>query len=386
MPPRCPFANATTYDPKRMVDAQLDESTDETEPKPGARVLWLAAGLIVAAFIGVGAVYISNSRVEDPPPVTATVATGTRDVVTPNLELTMPDPRSVEPYRGYGTWVDVFDFDPAYSPPTVDAADIAEMADLGVGTLYLQVARLDDRTPDGLVDPWLLTEMVLTAHAEGIDVVAWYLPRFEATTEDVDRVVAMSEFEVLGERFDGIGVDIEWIGPDRAGNPIDDETRTSRLLSLSDTLERSIDGPLAAIVPPPVQMEVINTSFWPGFPWSDLALTYDVWMPMSYWSFRSDSSGYGEGYTYHKESTRRLRDNVGDPAALVHGIGGIGGLDGIDDPPDPPEPLATLEEVERFVLALDDTGSIGGSIYDWNTLEPLVRTRLAELFISVPSG
>lgn len=140
------------------------------------------------------------------------------------------------------------------------------------------------------------------------------------------------------------------------------------------------DDPVGAIVPPPVQTEVINTSFWPGFPWTEIAEVYDVWLPMSYWSFRSDSSGYGEGYTYHEESTRRLRANVGDPDAPVHGIGGIGGLDGIDDPPDPPEPLATLEEIERFVVALADTGSIGGSIYDWDTLEPAVRVRLAELF------
>ena len=55
-------------------------------------------------------------------------------------------------------------------------------------------------------------------------------------------------------------------------------------------------------------------------------------------------------------------------------------VDGVDDPPDPPEPLASLAEIERFVVALDDTASIGGSIYDWNTLEPLVRERLAELF------
>ena len=140
------------------------------------------------------------------------------------------------------------------------------------------------------------------------------------------------------------------------------------------------DDPLGAIVPPPVQTEVINTSFWPGFPWTEIAEVYDVWLPMSYWSFRSDDSGYGDGYAYHEESVRRLRDNVGDPDALVHGIGGIGGLDGVDDPPDPPEPLATVDEIERFVTALTDTASIGGSIYDWNTLEPAVRVRLAELF------
>ncbi len=106
---------------------------------------------------------------------------------------------------------------------------------------------------------------------------------------------------------------------------------------------------------------------------------YDVWLPMSYWSFRSDASGYGDGYAYHEESVRRLRSNLGDPEALVHGIGGIGGVDGIDDPPDPEEPLATLAEIERFAVALADTGSIGGSIYDWNTLEPTVRTALADL-------
>ena len=191
----------------------------------------------------------------------------------------------------------------------------------------------------------------------------------------------MSAFEVLGHRFDGIAVDIEWIGPDRAGDPIDDETRSRRLVDLTGALAAAVgDDPLGAIVPPPVQTEVINTSFWPGFPWTEIAEVYDVWLPMSYWSFRSDASGYGDGYDYHEESVRRLRDNVGDPDAPVHGIGGIGGLDGVDDPPDPPEPLATVEEIERFVTALADTASIGGSIYDWNTLEPAVRVRLAELF------
>jgi len=345
------------------------------------RLLWLGAWLVMAAFVGGGAIYVANSFVEDPAPIVVTSAPAELTSVSVSLVVESPPERTVDPYRGYGTWVDVFDFDPAYNTPTVVPADLVEMAELGVRTVFLQAARLDDRTPEGLVDPWLLTEMVLAAHREGVDVVGWYLPRFEAGTEDFERLQAMSEFEVLGHRLDGIAVDIEWIGPDRAGNPIDDETRSLRLSELTAALGAvSGDDPLGAIVPPPVQTEVINTSFWPGFPWTDIAQTYDVWLPMSYWSFRSDSSGYGEGYTYHEESTQRLRANVGDPEALVHGIGGIGGLDGVDDPPDPPEPLASLAEIERFVVALDDTASIGGSIYDWNTLEPLVRERLAELF------
>jgi len=350
------------------------------------RLLWIGAWLVLAAFVGGGAVYVANSFVEDPAPIVVTAAPAEVTLVSAEIVVGEPGPRTLAPYEGYGTWVDVFDYDPAYNPPdatpAIVASDITEMADLGVKTVFLQAARLDDRTPEGLVDPWLLAEMLLTGHRHDIDVVGWYLPRFEAGTDDIDRVVAMSEFEVLGHRLDGVAVDIEWIGPDRQGNPIDDETRSSRLASLSDTLGRAIPeaDPLGAIVPPPVQTEVINTSFWPGFPWTEIAEVYDVWLPMSYWSFRSDSSGYGEGYTYHEESVRRLRANVGDPDAPVHGIGGIGGLDGVDDPPDPPEPLASLEEIERFVVALDDTGSIGGSIYDWNTLEPAVRSRLAELF------
>jgi hypothetical protein len=349
-------------------------------PDNEARLLWIGAWIVLAAFVGGGAIYVSNSFVEDPDPVIVRVSPARVALVTADLIVDAASARTVAPYEGYGTWVDVFDYDPAYNPPTVLADDVTEMAELGVGTVYLQAARLDDRTPDGLVDPWLLTEMLLSAHRVGVDVVGWYLPRFEDGGEDLDRLVAMSEFEVLGNRLDGVAVDIEWIGPDRQGNPIDDETRSDRLRELTRGIGFVAgDEPLGAIVPPPVQTEVINTSFWPGFPWVEIAEIYDVWLPMSYWSFRSDSSGYGEGFTYHEESVRRLRANVGDPDALVHGIGGIGGLDGVDDPPDPPEPLATLEEIERFFLALDETGSVGGSIYDWNTLEPAVRVRLAEL-------
>ena len=350
-------------------------------PKTQARLSWIGAVIVVAGFVGGGGVYVANSFVEDPDPILVEVAPVELTGVAAELLIDPAPARTVDPYRGYGTWVDVFDFDPAYSTPSVVASEVPVMAELGVRTLYLQTARLDDRTPLGLVDPWLLTEWVLASHAEGVDVVGWYLPRFEEGDEDLDRLVMMADFEVLGHRLDGLAVDIEWIGPDLEGNPIDDATRSTRLRELTAGLGALLgDDPVGAIVPPPVQTEVINTSFWPGFPWTDIAEVYDVWLPMSYWSFRSNSSGYGEGYTYHEESTRRLRTNVGDPEALVHGIGGIGGLDGVDDPPDPPEPLATVEEIERFVEALADTGSIGGSIYDWNTLEPAVRARLAELF------
>ncbi|MEZ5167410.1 MAG: hypothetical protein R2695_13320 [Acidimicrobiales bacterium] len=344
---------------------------------PDAGRHWWLAVLVVVAFVGGGGVYVANSRVEDPLPVTARFVDARLDVVEPQLRLADPEPRTIAPYEGYGTWVDVFDFDPAYGSAPIGADDLAEMADLGVTTLYLQAARLDERTPDGLVDPWRLTDLLLAAHAEGIRVVAWYLPRFGDGPEDLDRVSAMARFAVLGHRFDGIALDIEWIG-----DGVPDDVRSARLVALSAGIRAVVgDDPLGAIVPPPVQTEVLNPQFWPGFPWGDLAPLYQVWLPMSYWSFRTDESGYGDGYAYHEESVRRLRADLGDPDALVHGIGGIGGVavlpaDGTVDG----EPVATVAELERFADALRDTGSIGGSIYDWNTLEPAARRRLAELF------
>ena len=108
---------------------------------------------------------------------------------------------------------------------------------------------------------------------------------------------------------------------------------------------------------PPVLIEVVNEDFWPGFPWAAIAPFYDVWQPMSYWSFRSDASGYGDSYTYNEESIRRLRANLGEPDAIVHAIRGIGGIDGIDDGD---QRSRAIEELERFVDSLADTGSIGG--------------------------
>lgn len=343
----------------------------------GVRRDWILAAVVVVVFCAVGGAYVVNSRQETPPPFTATASMATTAPTVGSLTTPTPSARDLSPYEGYGTWVDVFDFSPPYNGgnPSVTPAAVAEMADLGVRTVYLQAARLDDRSPDGLEDPWLLASFLFAAEEVGIDVVAWYLPKFEGTGVDEERISQMADFEVLGRRFAGVGVDIEWT------RGTDDETRSARLIELSAASAAAhSDTPLSAIVLPPVLIEVVNEQFWPGFPWAEIAPYYEVWQPMSYWSFRSQSSGYGDGYAYNEESIRRLRANVGDPGAVVHAIGGIGGTDGIDDPEDPAEPLASIEELERFVDSLADTDSIGGSIYDWATLDDAARVRLAELF------
>jgi len=337
----------------------------------------ILAWFSVVAFVGVGVAYVAVTTRADAMPISVQVSPATFDVRPGTLRVPEPAARTIDPYRGYGTWVDVFDYSPPYSgdEPTLSVDELAVMAEAGVRTVYLQAARLDDRSPGGLEDPWLLADWLVTAHDLGIEVVAWYLPRFGAGSDDLDRVNALARFEVLGHRFDGVGVDIEW-----TGDGVDDETRSERLIALgADVRAANPDMPVSAIVLPPVLIEVVNPDFWPGFPWAEIVEHYDVWQPMAYWSFRSEASGYGDGYAYVEESVRRLRANIDDPDAPVHPIGGIGGIDGIDDPDDPAEPLARLEELDRFAAALADTGAIGGSVYDWVTLDDAARARLQQL-------
>ncbi len=311
----------------------------------------------------------------DPRPLGVVVVGAQTPRVTTALTLPVPEARTVDPYAGLGVWVDAFDFDPVYvgGPATVTADDVAEMAAAGARTLYLQASRQDDRATGPVLDPWLLAGLLLEAHHHGMDVVAWYLPKW--TDQDVPRLVASSDFTVLGHRFDGLAVDIEWV------RDVEPEVRNAWLLEITAALRaHTPETPLGGIVFPSVQTDVINQQLWPDFPWRELADDYAVWMPMAYWSFRSETSGYRDPYAYVEESVRRLRASLGDPDALVHPIGGIGAVDGIDDPPDPEEPLATVADLDAFAQAVADTGSIGASLYDWATTEPAGRTRMTELF------
>jgi hypothetical protein len=101
-----------------------------------------------------------------------------------------------------------------------------------------------------------------------------------------------------------------------------------------------------------VLLEVVNPNYWPGFPYQEIAASYDVWQTMGYWTDRRTDSGYRDPYRYTDENIRRLRNNLGQPTAPVHPVGGVGGSPG---------------DVEGFLRAAVENGSIGGSIYDWRT-------------------
>jgi hypothetical protein len=247
---------------------------------------------------------------------------------------------TADPYRGLGTWVDVYDWSETYGGGAVDVGDIDRIASLGVQTLYIQATRWDADTV--ILEPERLVMLINRAHADGLRVVAWYLPDLRDINDDLQRLFAIAQLPV-----DGLAVDVE----SRSVEDVDE--RNNQLLTLSATLRQQLPGQvLSAIVLPPVVMEDVNPNYWPGYPWEGLAQYFDVWQPMSYWTNRKPE--WRDAYTYTATNIDRIRAHVANPNAIVHTIGGIGDA-------------TTPDDISGLVQAAQDRGCTGASLYDYRT-------------------
>jgi hypothetical protein len=290
----------------------------------------------------------ATTAAPSPPPTEAAPVVTTEAAAAPGGR-----PYGIDPYRGLGAWVDVFDWTVAYDrtpedPPAVDLAAIDRMADLGVRTLYFQPARWDSPVP-GVVEPTQARAIVDRAHERGMAVVGWYLPTMTDPAADRAQIDA-----VLALPLDGFGLDIESTAvPDEA-------ERNARVVQLAADLRAAHPGEvLSAIVLPPVVTEVYGT-YWGTFPWEELAPHFDVWQPMGYWTMRSVASGWRDAYTYTATNIDLLREAIGRPDAVVHPVGGIGCCEG-------PTAPTTPADVRGMVQAAAERGAPGASIYDYVT-------------------
>ncbi len=258
----------------------------------------------------------------------------------------------LRPYRGLGTWIDIYK-PQAWQQPR---ATIAAVAARGVSTLFLETGNYRQRTD--LVRPAGLGRLLEEAHAAGLRVVAWYLPSLVHPARDLRRSLAAIRFRSrTGQQFDSFALDIESSLVRPASR------RTARLLSLSRQLRDAV-GPsyrLGAIIPSPRGME-LRPSYWPGFPFERLAALYDVFVPMAY-------------YTYHVRgraavrfdvgrSVRLIREQTGDPRVPIHVIGGIAGE-------------SRLPDVRGFLDAVAACRPHGYSLYEWYGTPPAVWSLLA---------
>jgi len=270
----------------------------------------------------------------------------------------------LQPFRGLGTWVDVYDYAPKFQStpgalPAVTPESVDDMARLGVRTLYFQAAQDDTRSEGTLVDRRLVGQFLQRAHQRGVRVVAWYLPHFADVARDLARVRALDAFRARGQRFDGIALDIEWT------NDVKDPVRRNRaLVDLAGRVRRTVTHvPLGAIVLEPVLIEDVNPAYWPNFPWKALRSSFDVWMPMSYWTNRSTASGWRDSARYTSENIRRVRAHLGRRDAPVHAVGGVADRTGPGD-------------IQGFVTAARRAHALGWSLYDYVTTSSSAWTRL----------
>jgi hypothetical protein len=297
-------------------------------------------------------VLVGGVKPPGPPDVPSDAADVALSVPPAQRPRDSPVAFTLEPYRGLGCWVDVFDWSTRYStdgrPPAVTTHDLAGLAARGVSTLYVQTARYDrPHRDDDLLERGRLWALTDAAHALGMAVVGWYLPTHTAEDEERDLRRCLA---VLADRsFDGLALDIE----SRAERDV--VVRNRRLAELATRL-RQAAGParLGAIVVPPTTMQDVNPQYWPGFDWALLAATFDVFLPMNYWTNRSSDSPWRDAAASTAENIRRLRRHAGREDFPVHVVGGIASV-------------SSAPEVAAMVAAVAAEGATGASLYDLAT-------------------
>ena len=260
--------------------------------------------------------------------------------------------RDLSAYTALGTWVDLYDPHVLAHPES----SVAAMAKRGVSTLYLQTSNYQMR--NDIVRPDRISRFIEAAHANGMQVVAWYLPSFVDLVRDQRRSLAALNFMTRdGERFDSFALDIESSIVKPASK------RSARLVTLARRLRAAApDLALGAIVPAPVGMQRLPW-YWPTFPFVELARDFDVFLPMGYFTYRSHHASFSGAYTL--KNIALLRTQTGDPALAVHPIGGIAGD-------------ASTAQVRTFERAAQSGRAIGASLYDfagttpaqWSAMQP----------------
>jgi hypothetical protein len=271
-------------------------------------------------------------------------------------------PVTIEPavFEGLGTWLDVYDGSLLKQPEAL--AD--RLAARGVRTVYVETANY--KVAEDVVNARPIGRLVDRLHALGLKAVAWYLPGFQQPVKDSRRALAMTAFRTpTGGAFDGIALDIEALVVKSV--PV----RTQRMLDLLSQVRVAAGAtPVAAITYPPRMLER-HLSWWPAFPWTEVAAQVDAFIPMAYTG--SAFPGYDATYGYVARSLRLLRNAVG-PDVAIHAAGGVA-------------TRKTPEQLQAFADAVTDNGTVTGwSMYDLATMTPAAWKSMTALSAAALSG
>jgi len=319
-------------------------------------VVLIAVGLGAALLTrgAKGAVYTptANATTSGPTSTDATVS-ATPGSVAPSSQIASQAPTgaaslstptgsgpSLDAYQGLGSWVDIYD-SRAWKFPK---AAVQDMASHGVRTLYVETGNFGGSAP--LNNPAALRTFITEAHANNMKVVAWYLPDMKAKSVDFERIKQAIQFTTPdGQKFDSFALDIE------STAIVSDSARNRGLKNLSAKI-RTLVGPsypLGAIIPSPVGMSK-KQGYWNTFPYATVAGIYDVFLPMSYYTYHGNNAK--AAYADTISNVRILRAQPGCAEVPIHMIGGIA-----ED--------SSTGEVQAFVSAVRETQCFGASLYGW---------------------
>ena len=264
------------------------------------------------------------------------------------------------PYRGLGTWVDVYDSRQLARP----AAAVRTMDRKGVRTLFVETANY--ASPRAVLHKQAMGRFIHVAHKRDMRVVAWYLPSFSDLRLDRRRSLAAIDFRTRrGQRFDGFGLDIEATTVESVPK------RLRRMLRLSHQIRRAAGDrySLGAITPSPYGMRAMPR-YWGNvrdFPFRELDRVYDVLAPMSYFTYRVNGVRDVRNYVeYNIGAVRRLS---GNRQVRVHPVGGIANE-------------TSRREAGAYVKVVRQRHAMGGSLYDF----PLTTRKHWPALRRVPAG
>ena len=284
------------------------------------------------------------------PPTSAlasTTTTTTTPYPGPAAAPSRPIAATLDPMKGLGTWVDVFDWTVQFGgpKPKFTSATVDAIAAAGVQTIYIQATKWDAKSD--VAEPERLLPIIGRAHQLGLNVVVWYLPALTDVNLDLRRTVAIANLDV-----DGISIDIET-------NRVKDlAERNRRIITYSTALRELLPGRLiSATVLPPVDTDSPTYKLWPKLPYGAIGPYYDGWILMGYWTSWKAASGWRDGYIYTRENIARLRSYLGRPDAPIHYAGGVGNAG------------LTAWDVGGMIKASQEAGIIGASVYDWITTD-----------------
>ena len=265
----------------------------------------------------------------------------------------------LKPFRGSGTWLDVYDWSKQFGGTAFKSADVDKVAAAGYQTIYIQTTKAG--VPDLVLEPARLKAIINRAHQLGLSVVGWYLPTHDDEMRDYRKTIAMLRLGV-----DGIGLDLESTKVKNV--PLRSAAAVRLMHRLDKKLRASgIDIGVAAITYTPYTLESSRT-LWPNFPWAALSPYTSVWMPMSYWSQQiKRNNGYSDATKFTNATITRLRQLVG-AGARIHLIGGSG---------------QSPTQAAKMVAAVQSAGGnvIGASLYDWRTSAAATHPRMQPLKI-----